>query len=383
MSLEIKEVKTQHELKAFVRFPNQLYKGHPNYVPVIESQEIKTLVPSKNPAAKDCKTALWLAYRDGKIVGRIAGIINPDFFYKWGKNYARFGWMDFIEDFEVASALIETVENWAIENGVEAINGPLGFTDFDPEGVLVEGFDKKATIIERYNHPYYGKFLEDLGYSKHADWVEYEVKIPGEIPDKVKRTAEFVMSRYNLKVKKIRKISEVLPYIDQVFEIINNIYGLIYGFVPITKEISNFYLTRFAPLIDLDMVSIITDNQDKVVAFAVTMPSYTEVFQKANGSALKLRWLLLKGEHRKTHTADMYFIGVRPDFINKGVSAALFYEIGKSIIQKGFTKAETNLEYESNFAVQSLWNHFEHRQHKRRRCYLKFFISSTRTDDDI
>ncbi len=383
MSLEIKEIKTRKELKEFVRFPNKLYRGHPNYVPAIINQDIKTLTQGQNPAAKNCKTALWMAYRDGQPVGRIAGIINHDFYYKWGKNYARFGWMDFVEDFEVASALIETVENWAMENGVEAINGPLGFTDFDPEGVLIEGFDEKATIIERYNHPYYGKFLEELGYSKHADWVEYEVKIPSEVPEKVKRTAEFVISRYGLKIKKIRKISEVLPYIDQVFDIINNIYGLIYGFVPITKEISNFYLTRFAPLIDPDMVSIITDKDDKVVAFAVTMPSYSEVFQKSGGNALKLRWLLLKGEQRKTRTADMYFIGVRPDYNSKGVSAALFYEIGKTMIAKGFTKAETNLEYESNFAVRSLWDHFEHRQHKRRRCYLKYFIASTRTDDDI
>ncbi len=383
MSIEIREVKNLKELKQFVKFPNQLYKNHPNYIPVIESQDIKTLSKSKNPAAQNCKTALWMAYKEGQPAGRIAGIIHQDFYYKWGKNYGRFGWMDFIEDFDVASALIETVENWAIENGVEALNGPLGFTDFDPEGLLVEGFDEMPTIIERYNYPYYGKYLEELGFTKHADWVEYEVKIPSALPEKVQRAAEFVINRYQLKVKKISKISDALPYIDQVFDIINNIYGLIYGFVPINKEISNFYLTRFAPLIDPDLVSIITDKDDKVVAFAVTMPSYTEVFKKAKGNALKLKWLLLKGEQHKTRTADMYFIGVRPEYNSKGVSAALFYEIGRSLIAKGYTKAETNLEYESNYAVRSLWDHFEHRQHKRRRCYLKFFISSTRTNDDI
>jgi GNAT superfamily N-acetyltransferase len=383
MSIEIKQTKSTGGLRKFVSFANQLYHGHPCYVPVIVEDEIKTLSERHNPAVKNCETAFWIAYRDKKPVGRIAGIINTNFIDKWGKRFARFGWMDFIDDPEVARALIETVEKWALSRGMEAMNGPLGFTDFDPEGLLVEGFDEKATIIERYNHHYYGEFLENMGYTKDADWVEFEVKVPASLPENIKKVANHVSKRYGFKVIKINKIEDVMPYVGQIFDTINNIYGLMYGFVPLSASTSQFYISKYVRFLDPSLIALITDKDDKLIAFGVAMPSFSDVFQKANGNRFRLKWLMMRGEHRKTDTVDMYFIGVKPDYINKGISSVLLNEVGQRIIDQGYQKAETNIEYESNEAVQSLWKHFDSRQHKRRRCYLKYFLQSTRMEDNI
>jgi len=382
-TIDIKPVKTLNDLKKFVSFPNILYQGDPHYVPVIVEDELITLSARHNPVIKDCKTAYWLAFRDGKVVGRIAGIINNEFIYKWGKRYARFGWIDFIDDPEVVAKLLETVENWAIQNGMEAINGPLGFTDLDVPGLLIKGFEYKATVLGRYNYPYYQKYIEDLGYRKDADWIEYQIDIPQSIPPKLEQTAQYVTQRYKLKALSFNNINQAFSYLNQIFEIVNQIYGLVYGFVPITKEIGDFYISRYKYLIDPELISIITDESNKVIAFGLTMPSYSDVFIKSKGNSLRLKWLIFKGEHKKTDVVDMYYIGVRPGYIRKGISSVLMYEIGKKIIERGFRYAESNVEYESNFSVQSLWSHFSHRQHKSRRCYQKYFLSNTRSNDSI
>ncbi|HNQ59708.1 MAG TPA: N-acetyltransferase [Bacteroidales bacterium] len=382
-TIEIKPVKNVKDLQQFVAFPNILYKGDPHYVPVIVEDGIVTLSSKHNPIIKDCKTAYWMAFRDGKMVGRIAGIINNEFIYKWGKRYARFGWMDFIDDPRVAAKLFETVENWAIQNGMEAINGPLGFTDLDTSGLLIKGFEYKATILGRYNYPYYQKYIEDLGYRKDADWIEYQIDIPDAMPRKLEQIAHYVTQRHNLIPHTFKNINEAFPYVNQIFDIVNQIYGLVYGYVPITKEIGDFYISRYKYLLDPELISIITDRADKVIAFGVAMPSYSDVFIKSKGNMLRLKWLLFKGEHKKTDTVDMYYIGVRPGYIRKGISSVLMYEIGEKIIERGYRYAESNFEYESNFAVRSLWRHFSHRQHKCRRCYQKYFLSSTRSEDSI
>jgi len=381
--IQIKEVVTDSDLKKFVSFPIRLYADNPNYVPPIIEDELRILKSSENPVFKYCRVKMWVALEGKEVVGRVAGIINEAFIDKWARRYARFGWMDFIEDEDVSRSLIEAVEKWALAEGMEALNGPLGFTDFDPEGILIEGFNEKSTIVQRYNASYYMTYLEKAGYIKDADWVEYQITIPDHVPLKFTRASDYLLKKYNLSVIKFNKKEEILPYVREVFSIINDIYGLMYGFVPITNELRDFYISRYLPFLDPELMAIIVDKDNKVVSFGVTMPSLSDVFKKANGSLTKLKAMALTGLKPKTDTVDMYFIGVRPDYLNKGLSAVLISEIGKKLIASGYKFAETNMEFESNEAVQALWKHFTARRHKRRRCYLKYFINSTRIEDNI
>jgi hypothetical protein len=342
---------------------------------------MKTLDKDINPSFEVCETKLWLAYNDGKVVGRIAGIIHKPFIEKWGNRYARFGWFDIIDSEEVATALLQTAENWAGENGMEAIHGPLGFTDFDPEGILIEGFSELSTIVERYNYPYYACYLEQNGYHKDADWVEYEVEIPTKLPEKFLKVSDFVQRKQNLKIAKFKSLSDIMPYVDEIFAIINNIYGLMYGFTPVGEKQTEFYLKQYLKLVNPEFVSVVLDKNNKVVAFGVTMPSYSKAFQKANGKLFPLGFYHLRKANKKNDTIDMYFIGIRPDFANKGVLAVMFSDIARKLIAKGYKKAETNVEFESNEKMQNLWSYFERRQHKRRRSYFKYLVSKPRGED--
>ncbi len=382
MVIQIKEVTNKQELKAFVKFPMELYKDCKYFVPPLISQEMLTLNKEKNPSFEVCDTKLWLAFNEGKIVGRIAGIIHKPFVEKWGNRYARFGWFDFIDSEEVATTLLQTVEIWAGENGMEAIHGPLGFTDFDPEGILIEGFSELSTIVERYNYPYYAGYLEKSGYYKDADWVEYEVEVPAKLPEKFLKVSDFVQRKQNLKIAKLNSLRDVMPYVDEIFAIINNIYGLMYGFTPVDERQTEFYLKQYLKLVNPDFVSIILDKNNKVVAFGVTMPSYSKAMQKAKGKLFPFGFYHLQRASKKNDTIDMYFVGIHPDFQNKGVLAVLFNDIAEKLIAKGYKKAETNVEFESNEKMQNLWNYFERRQHKRRRSYFKYLVSKPRGEDD-
>jgi hypothetical protein len=381
MSIQIKEVTTKQELKAFVCFPIALYKDSKYFVPPIIKQEMNTLDSGINPSFEVCDTKLWLAYMNGKIVGRIAGIIHKPFVEKWGNRYARFGWLDFIDNEKVAAALLQTAENWAGENGMEAIHGPLGFTDFDPEGILIEGFSELSTIIERYNFPYYANYIEKNGYHKDADWVEYEIDIPAKLPEKFLKVSDFVQRKNNLKVAKLKTIADILPFVDEIFSIINNIYGLMYGFTPVDPKQTDFYLKRYLKLINPEFVSIVLDHNNKVVAFGVTLPSYSKALQKAKGKMFPLGFYHIYRASKKNDTIDMYFVGIRPDFQNKGVLAVMFNDLANKIIAKGYRKAETNVEFESNEKIQQLWSYFDRRQHKRRRSYFKYLVSKPQNED--
>lgn len=264
---------------------------------------------------------------------------------------------------------------------MEAIHGPLGFTDFDPEGILIEGFSELSTIVERYNYPYYACYLEQNGYYKDADWVEYEVEIPAKLPEKFLKVSDFVQRKQNLKIAKFKSLSDIMPYVDEIFAIINNIYGLMYGFTPVGEKQTEFYLKQYLKLVNPEFVSVVLDKNNKVVAFGVTMPSYSKAFQKANGKLFPLGFYHLRKANKKNDTIDMYFIGIRPDFANKGVLAVMFSDIARKLIAKGYKKAETNVEFESNEKMQNLWSYFERRQHKRRRSYFKYLVSKPRGED--
>ena len=371
--VEIKEVKTKRELKKFIMFPFKLYKNNPYWVPPLISDEIKTLRWDINPAFDFCKVKYWMAYKNGKPVGRIAGIINDIYIKKWKNKYARFGWIDFIDDKEVSKALIDTVENWAKSNGMVGVHGPLGFTDFDPEGMLVQGFNELSTVPDIYNYPYYPKHIEALGYKKDADWVEYEVKVPDKIPEKALRIADIVVNKYNLNTVKAKKPKELLKYAHGVFDLIDVTYQNLYSFVPLPEKQVEFYIKQYFPHIVPDYVKIILNDKDEVVGFVIGLPSLSKALQKAKGRLFPFGFIHLLRALKHNEHLDLYLGAVRKDYQVRGVDALMMVELTKTSIKNGIKLVETNNELENNLLVRAHWKYFESRQHKRRRCYINIF----------
>lgn len=371
MQITIKEVRNRRELKKFVLFPYKLYKNNKYWVPPLRFDEMNTLDWNKNPAFDFCEAKYWLAYQNGKIVGRIAGIINHRYIEKWGQKNARFGWIDFIDDIEVLKALINKVENWAKEKGMDAVEGPLGFTDLDYEGMLIQGFEELGTMAGIYNFPYYPKLIEQLGYRKEVDWVEFEIKTPDHVPEKIQRIAQISLKRNKLRILDVRKKKDLLKYAKDMFYVLNASYDNIFGFVPLTDKQIDMYIKQYFGFIKTDYISIIIDENDKVAAFGITMPSFSRALQKCRGKLFPFGFLHLLKAMYKNDTIDLYIIGVRPDLQAKGVNAIMFNELIKIISGHNFVKAETNYELEHNTKVQAQWKFFEKRLHKKRRCYKK------------
>ncbi|MCK4695181.1 MAG: hypothetical protein KAT74_05445 [Candidatus Cloacimonetes bacterium] len=373
MDIIIKEVVSKCELKKFVSFPRTLYSGHKYWIPLLQFDEMGTLQKHKNPAFSHCEATYWLAYKDRKVVGRIAGIINNRYFEKWNNKYARLGWVDFIDDESVSAALFETVENWAKQKGMEAIHGPLGFTDLDPEGMLIEGFEELGTIATIYNYPYYPEHIEKYGYKKDVDWIEFEIKIPEKIPEKIERIAEIVKKKKKLTVVKTKKRKDVLLYAKEIFHVLNQAYDSLYGFVPLTEKQIDKYVKQYLGYVRPDFVSIILDEQKRVAAFGISIPSLSKALQKAKGRIFPFGFLHILKAMRKNDRIDLFLVAVRQDLQGKGLNSLLFNELHKTYIKNNITKAESNPELESNTKVQAQWKLFEKRQHKRRRCYIKHF----------
>lgn len=367
----IKEVNTQRELRRFVSFQYSLYNGNKYWVPPLRSDEMKSLRKDKNPAFDFCDAKYWLAISNGKVVGRIAGIINKKYNERWRARTARFGWFDFIDDKEVSSSLLNAVEKWARENGMTSIHGPLGFTDMDAEGVLVEGFDEVSTLGALYNYPYYSEHIDNVGYTKDADWVEYQVTVPVKINETVERIAEVALKRNNLRILKVNKAKEMLPYAKEIFYILNEAYKNLYGFVELSDKQIDMYVKQYFGYIIPEYVPIVLDCKDKVVAFGITMPSLSRALQKNKGRLLPFGFIPLLNAMKNNKYADLYLTAVRPDLQNKGVNAILISEVTKVFVKNGIEKVETNRELEGNSKVQAQWKFFDRRQHKRRRCYKK------------
>ena len=372
MDIVIKKVEDRRDLKRFISFPYKLYAGNKYWAPPLRFDEMNTLRRDKNPAFEFCEVKYWLAYKDEKIVGRIAGIINWRYIEKWQNRYARFGWIDFIDDEDVSKALIETVEKWAKEKGMEAVHGPLGFTDLDYEGMLIEGFEELGTMATIYNYSYYPKHLEKYGYTKDIDWIEFEIKAPQEVPEKIDRVANIALEKNNLRVLKVKKSKELLPYAKDMFNVLNVAYRDIFGFVPLTDKQVDLYVKQYLGFIRPDYISIVLDSNDKVAAFAITMPSLSKALQKSNGRLFPFGFIYLLKAMKKNNLIDLYLIGVLPEYQGKGVNGILIKELTKIFISKNIVKAETNVELENNYKVQAQWKLFEKRQHKRRRCYIKY-----------
>lgn len=373
MNVEIKEAKSKKDIKAFVKFGIDLYKNNPYYVPDLIEELMMTLDSKRNPSFEIADTVYYLAYRDGKVVGRIAGIINHRSNEVWKQKHARFGFVDFIDDAEVVDALFFAVESWAKQQGMEAIQGPMGFTDMDNEGMLIEGFDQVGTMATIYNYPYYPKHLERLGYVKDQDWHEFKIYVPDGIPEKHLRIGEIVKKKYGLKTMKFKSTKEVWPYANKIFETLNAAYAPLYGFAPLTQKQIDYYVKMYIPMIRLDLVTVIVrEADDVVVGFGITLPNLSRAMQKAKGHMFPFGWIyLLHALKSKPKVVDFYLTGVLPEYQNKGVNALLFNDLIPVYINLGVEYVETNPELETNKAVQAQWDYFRREHHKTRRAFIK------------
>lgn len=374
MSVQIKKVETNKDLRTFSKFANKLYKGSAFYVPTMPVDERNTLDKKKNAAFEFCDADYFLAYKDGKLVGRVAAILNPKANMAWKTKQVRFGWIDFIDDYEVSEALINQVIAWGRERGMEHIAGPLGFTDFDPEGMLVEGFDRLGTMAMLYNHPYYMVHMEKLGMVKEVDWLEFRITIPEVLPEKFVKMSEIVKQRYNLKVRKLthRDIKRE-NYGQKFFNLINECYCNLYGYSLLSEKQIDQYVKFYLSVLDLRMASFVENEQGELIAAGVAMPSLSEALQKCGGNLFPTGWWhLIKNMYiRKPDTLDLLLVGVRPDYQSKGVNAMIFTDLFQVYKDMGFKYAETSAELETNVKIQQMFGIFEPEQHKRRRIYTK------------
>jgi GNAT superfamily N-acetyltransferase len=372
MSIEIREVKTSKDLKDFIKFPFKLYKNHCYWVPPLVQFEESTLDKDKNPAFEYCSAAYFLAYKGEEIVGRIAGILHGTELQE--KALVRFGWVDFINDQEVSKKLIEAVEDWAKSKNVKAIHGPMGFTDLDFEGTLIEGFDEIATQATIYNYPYYKDHFEVLGFEKACDWVEARGVVPREIPRRLKRTAEIVEGRFKFKVKEFKTNKEMLAYANSIFEILNESYAGLYGYYPLTQNQIDYYVKQYFDLVRKEYVSVVVNDKDEAIGFAICFPSFSKAFQKAKGSLFPFGFYHVLKDFYFNKTLDMFLIGVKPEYQKLGANVLIFRSMLDNFIKTGATNVMTGPMLEENFNVLNLWNDYTGEGNRlaiRRRCFIK------------
>jgi hypothetical protein len=372
MAVEIREVKTSGELNKFIKFGIKLYENSEFAAPPLIMDDKLNLTKGKNPALDFCEAAYFLAYKNDKIVGRIACIINPVANETWNHKYARFGWIDFIDDYDVSKALFDTAANWARINGMNGLQGPLGFTDFDKEGLLIEGFNRKSTLATIYNYPYYPAHFEKYGFEKEADWKEYLITVPEVFPEKFFRIAEIVRQKFELKSVKAKSRKEIVNnYGTKIFDLLNLCYKDLFGFTKLNEKQIAFYIKLYFSFVQLDIISLVVDKNDNVVALGIAMPSFTKALQKAKGKLFPLGWYYMLSAFKKNDIIDLYLVASHPDYQNKGAISLVFVDIMKGAAKHGFKFAETNPELETNVKVSSQWSSFEHINHKRRRVYFK------------
>jgi len=370
--ISIKEVKTKKEEKQFINFPINLYKNVKAYAPPLSSDESNVFNPKKNLVHTYVKAIRFLAYKDHQVVGRIAGLINHRINYETNKKQVRFTRFDMIDDIEVTKALINAVETWAKEMfGMNEIIGPIGFTDFDREGLLIEGFEHTNLIFTIYNYPYYKDHLEQLGFKKDVDWLEKRITWPSELSSKIKRGAEIVRKRYGYRLYKPKSRADITSFIYEAFVVINDAYKKLYGFLSIPNNVVDYYVNQIVPIADLNYVWVVYDKEDKVVGFGFTIPSLSQASRKNKGKLFPFGWIRMLRALKKYDTLDFYIIAVDPEHQNKGVTALIMEDAITMGIKKGVKYAETGPELEQNIAIQSQWNSFEYIEHKRRRCFTK------------
>lgn len=373
MAIEIRKIDTKGGLKKFVKWGIDLYKDNDCFVPPLVMDDVNTLDPHNNPAFDFCESIYFMAYDDGKPVGRIAGIINNVVNEKTGKKTLRFGWVDFIDDPRVSEALFRAVEVWGRSKGMEEIVGPLGFSDMDPEGMLVEGFDQEGTMATIYNYPYYPKHLEAMGFEKEADWVEFRMTVPDGIPERYQRISDIIKRKYELSTPKYTSAKKLVKdYGQEIFQLINEAYSELYGYSPLTPRQINRYISMYIPVLRLDNISLIVDKDKKLIGVGIAMPSMSKALIKCRGRMFPFGWIhLLKALRGQNDVVDLLLVAVKPEYQSKGVNSLLFTDLIPCFIKNGYKFAESNPELELNQKVQSQWGYFETRQHKRRRAFRK------------
>lgn len=373
--IKIRKVNTKKELKQFIQFYYDLYRGNENAVPFLYSDEMATLRRDKNPSFECCEAEYFLAYKDEKIVGRVAAIINRRANERWNCHQVRFGWFDFIDDMEVSTALLNAVEEWGRERGMTEIAGPLGFIDTDREGMLVEGFDDLSTMYVNYNYPYYPKHMEQMGgFRKDNDYLECKVKVPEVVPDKFAKITEMVRKRFGLRVHKFTRQELIREgYGHEVFRLLNATYKDLYGFSELSETQVDKLVNDYIKIADLNLVTAIMDG-DKMVGFGITFPSFSRALQKTrDGRFLPFGWwhLLKILKWHKTPIVDLLLIGVLPEYRSKGANALIFDDLIRQFQCYGFEWAETGPQMETNEGVLSQWQYLESKVVRRHRCYRK------------
>ena len=374
MAVEIRKINSRKELKKFIEFANELYKDCPYYCPPLFFDEMNCFNPENNPALEVCEYQLWMAYRDRKPVGRIAGIINRRANEKWGYKHVRFGWFDFIDDVEVSKALLDTVAAWGKERGMDELNGPVGFTDFDHEGLLLEGYEYLAPMASLYNYPYYVKHVEAYGLVKEADWIELQVYPPQGCPERLDRIAEIVKQRSHVRVDKVKNSRELVrKYGIQYMDVIDEAYQKLYNFQPMTEKQKNYYKNMYFPILNFDFVTLVVNEKDEIVGVGLGMPDISNALRKCRGHLFPFGWYhilkALKAKHMEVF--NLLLIAVRPDYQNTGVNALFFQDQIPRMNKYGIKILETTCILETNTKNIANFTQFDHKQHKRRRAYIK------------
>lgn len=367
----IKEVNTKRDLNKFIKFADDLYKGNEFYVPQMHSDIKLTFDRKKNGAYEYCDSLIILAYKEDKVVGRLVGIINYKYNEKVNEKHLRFTHFDVIDDFEVTKEMFEYIGRWGKEKGMDTFAGPLGFVDFDRHGLLIEGFDKLGLSFTSYNYPYYMDHLEKLGFEKDVDDVEYLVKIPEKIDPRIERIKDAVLRKFELKLLKFKKAKDIMPYIYDAFEIYNNAFYALHGTVMLTDKQIDQFIKQYIPLVDLKYVPIIVDKNDKVVGFAVLVPSLSKASIKAKGKMFPFGWYHLLNALKNNDVLDMYLIAIKPELQGYGLNSILMHDVTKCAMEDGIKYAETGPELENNLKVRSQWENYDAEIIRKRRCYLR------------
>ena len=374
MAVEIRKIGTRKDIKSFIKFTNDLYKDCPYYCPPLLFNELAIFDRKKNPVMEFSDFQLFMAYRDGKPVGRIAALLNRKANEAWNVKRVRFGWMDFIDDYEVSKALLDAVADWGRERGLEEMNGPVGFTDWDKEGLLIEGFEYLAPLASLYNYPYYAKHMEAYGLTKEADWIEMLIHTPKEVPEKFARVAKIVQERYHVRVDKVKNSRELVKKYGNTFmDVLDEAYQKLYNFQPMTERQKMYYRDIYFPILNFDFVTIIVNEKDEIIGVGLGMPDISKAVRKCGGRLFPFGWYhILKAlRAKKMEHFDLLLIAVRPDYQNTGVNSLFFADQIPYFNQYGVKTMETTSILETNLKNQQQFQLMEHTYHKRRRAYIK------------
>ena len=373
MSITIKEVSTPDQIKQFVELPFKLYKDNKYWVAPMKNDELKVMKPETNPAMEICKSKFWLAYKDGNCVGRIGGIIIPVWNRKTGENLARFTRPEFIDDENVANLLMETVEKWAKDEAMDGIMGPLGFSNLDQSGVLIEGHSWLPSVASGYHHDYYQKHFERLNYQKEIDWLEFRITFPESLPEKSYKVANMLKTRFGLKSLNFTSKKELEPFKEKIFNLFNKSFSGLFGTYELPDNLIRFYFNKYFPILNPRYVKIILDKEGDLAGFIIALPSLSKAMQKAGGSLWPLGWLHITRALKKPVEIDLMLTGVKPELQKLGVAALLMNDLWETANSDGVKFVETTGMLENNHVAIQMWKSFDHIQHKRKRCYRKMF----------